>query len=95
MLLELLFLELHGTHAPDSFFALDALFFTLLEHFFVFDTELAALDVEAVERSDNSVRIGCLAEVGKGKAAERARLIEVVVERVGSWDGKRDLEGCE
>lgn len=34
LLLELLLLELHGAHAPDRLFALDALLFALLEDFF-------------------------------------------------------------
>lgn len=91
LLLELFLLELHGAHTTDRLFALDPLLFALLEDFFVFDAQLAALDVEAVQSGDDGVGVGRLPEVGEGEAAEGARLVEVVVERVGGWDGEGDL----
>ena len=78
----LLLLELHGAHAAESLLALDAFLFAGLQHLFVLDAQLAALDVEAIERGDDGVRVCGLAEIGKGKTAELARLVEVVIERV-------------
>ena len=39
-------------------------------------------DALGLERGDDGVRVCRLAEVGKGKTAELARLVEVVIERV-------------
>ena len=53
----LLLLELHGAHAAQRLFALDALFLTSLQYFFVFYTKLAALDVKPIECGDDGVGV--------------------------------------
>ena len=94
MLLVLL-LELHRADTTDGLFALDALLFASLENLLVFYTELASLDIKAVERDNDGIRVRCLTKVGEGEAAERARLIKMVVERIRSWDRERGLSGEE
>jgi hypothetical protein len=86
-----LLLELHRAHAAERLLALDALLLARLEDLLVLDAQLAALDVEAVQRGDDRVRVGRLAEVGEGEPAEGAGLVEVVVERVRGRDGERCL----
>ena len=89
----LLFLfQLHGAHAADCLFSLDTLLFTGLQYFFVFDTEFATLHIEAIQGGDDGIGVGSLAEVGKGQAAERALLIEMVVEGIRSRNGQGCLE---
>jgi len=68
----LFFLELHGAHAPESLFALDALLFTGLKYLLVLNTEFTALHVESVERSYNGIGILRKTEIGEGKTTERA-----------------------
>ena len=89
----LLLLELHGAHATDGLFALYTLLFACLEDLFVLDTQLAPLNIEAVEGSDDRVCVDRLAEVGKGEAAEGALLVEMVVEGIGGGNRERSLGG--
>jgi len=84
---------LHGAHPTDSLFAFDALLFTSLEDLFVLDSESPALDVEAVEGSDDGVCIWSVAEICKGKTTKSACLIQVVVEGIRKGDTKRLLVG--
>ena len=87
----LLLLELHGAHAADGLLAFDALFLTCLQDLLVFDAEFAALDIESVQRGDNSIRVRCLTEVGKRESSELSGLIKMIVEGVRSRDLKRSL----
>lgn len=47
-----------AVHAFDRLFFFDALFFTCLQHFFVFDAEFAAANVEPIERIDDLTCLG-------------------------------------
>jgi len=89
----LFLLELHGAHPANGLFALDALLFAGLQDLFVLDSESPALDVEAVEGSDDGIRIWGVAEVCKGEATEGACLVEVVVEGIGEGDTEGLLVG--
>ena len=82
----LLLLELHGAHAAESLLALDAFLFAGLQHLFVLDAQLAALDVEAIEGSHNGVCVYRLAEISEGEAAELTRLVKMIVERIRCRD---------
>lgn len=84
-----LLFHLHRAHAPDGLFALDALLFARLQDLFVLDTQLAALDVEAVERGNNRVCVLGKPEIGKSQTAKLALGIKMVVERVR----RRDRQG--
>lgn len=80
----LLFLfELHRAHPPDRLFAFDAFLFTCLENLLVLDAELAALDVKAVEGSDDGIGVCGDTEICESEAAELSHGIEMVVEGVG------------
>ena len=83
-----LLLELHRAHAAEGLLALDALLLARLQHLFVLDAQLAALHVEAVERGDDGVGVGGLAEVGEGQPTEGALSVEVIVECIR----RRDVE---
>lgn len=86
-------LDLHGPHAPDGLFALDALLFRGLKDLLVFYTELTSLDIEAIEGSDDGICVYGLAEIGKGQAAEGTLLVKMIVERIRGRDRQGGLGG--
>ena len=80
----LLFLfELHRAHPPDRLFTFDAFLFTCLKNLLVLDAELAALDVEPVEGSNDGIGVCGHTEICKSEAAELSHRIEVVVKGIG------------
>jgi len=64
-----------------------------LQDLFVLDSESPALDVEAVEGSDDGICIWSVAEICKGKTTKSACLIQVVVEGIRKGDTERLLVG--
>jgi hypothetical protein len=87
---QVLLFHLHGFHAPNSFFAFDTFFLAGLQHLFVLNPKLASLNIEPVERGDNSVGILGETEVGESETAEGTSLVKMVVEGIRSGDRK----GC-
>ena len=87
----LLLFQLHGAHASDSLFSLDALLFTSLKDFLVFYTQFAALDVEAIECGDDCICVYGLTEVCESETSELTGLIEMVIEGIRGWDRQRCL----
>jgi hypothetical protein len=82
---------LHGAHPADCLFSFDAFLFTGLQDLLVLNPEFATLDIKSIEGGDDSIGINSLAEVGKGKAAEGALLIEMIIEGIRGGDGQRRL----
>lgn len=92
-MLSLLFLlELHRAHPADSLFPLNSLFLSGLEDLLIFNSELPALNIEAIQGGDDGIGITWLAEVGKGETTEGASLIKVVVEGVRGRNRERFLQ---
>ena len=86
LLLLLLLLELHRSHAPNCFLPLNTFLFAGLEHLFVFNSQLAALNVESIQGRHHRIGIARSPEICESKATELARLVEVIIERIWSWD---------
>ena len=91
MLLLLLLLELHRSHAPNCFLPFNTFLFARLEHLFVFNSQLAALNVEAIQGRHHCIGIARGPEICESKATELTGLVEVIIERIRSWDRQRSL----
>ena len=87
----LFFLKLHRTHATQCLLAFDAFFLALLKNLLVLNTEFATLDIKTVERDYDRIGVRCLSEISKGKSAESALSIKMVVKRIRRRDGERSL----
>ena len=66
----LFLLQLHRTHAANCLLPLNSFLLSGLEHLFVLNAELAALNVESVEGGDDRIGIRRLAEIREGKPTE-------------------------
>ena len=62
-----------------------------MKDLFVLDAQLATLDVETVEGSDDGIGIGGLTEVGESQTSEGTLLVEMVIESIGSWNREGSL----
>lgn len=87
----MLLFNLHGTHATDGLFSLNPFLLAGLQDLLVLDTQLATLNVEAVQGCYNGIGVYRLTEVGKGQSTEGTLLVEVVVEGVWSGNGEGRL----
>jgi len=85
-LLLLLLLELHRSHAPNCFLPFNTFLFACLEHLFVFNPQLATLNVEPVQGRHHCIGIARGPEIGERKATELTGLVEVIIECIRGWD---------
>jgi len=86
LLLLLLLLELHRSHAPNCFLPFNTFLFARLEDLFIFNSQLAALNVEPIQGRHHRIGVARGPEICESKATELTRLVEVVIERIRSWD---------
>jgi hypothetical protein len=70
-----LLFQLHGSHAAQSLFSLDALFLAGLQDFFVFNTEFASLNIEAIECCHDGISVLRGTEISKSESTESTRLV--------------------
>jgi len=91
LVLLLFLLKLHRSHTSNRLLPFNAFLFACLEHLFVFNSQLAALNIEPIQRRYHRISVARGPKIGERKATELTGLVEVVVERVGSWDRQRSL----
>ncbi len=85
---EVFLFQLHGAHPAEGLFALNAFLLARLKDLLIFNAKLAPLHVKSIQRGDDRVCIGGLAEIGKRQPTELTLSIQMIVKRVRRRDGK-------